>query len=291
MPGCRTHLLFGSGAAVLLALLALPASAGTSGQEGDQEKQAAEPERQPEKRKNDSARKDKRKAAQAATEKAANDKATAEKPALDKKAANKQAAKKGKAAPGKSEKRNASVEEKEALALALVREHHPELSELLEQLKADNPKQYQQAIAELYGSSLRLSQFKEKDAERYGLELKAWQLDSRARLLAAKLTMETRPESEEELRAVLAQREDVRIELLSLERTRAAERLAKLESQLATLREDRPKRVDRAFDQLMRRIANTRPKAKAAKETKPRPDLKTDKSVSSDQSAATQSDK
>lgn len=281
----KSHFSCGFGAAVLLALVAWPASAETSDKEAAQDKQAVEPERQPEKRKNDSTRKEKRKAA---VEKAASDKPTAEKSAVDKKTANKQSDKKGKTGPGKIEKRNVSAEDKEALALALVREHHPELSELLEQLKADNPKQYQQAIAELYGSSLRLSQFKEKDAERYRLELKAWQLDSRARLLAAKLTMETRPESEGQLRAVLAEREDVRIELLSLERTRAAERLTKIEGQLATLREDRPKRIDRAFDQLMRRIANTRPKAKAAKETKQRPDSKTDKSLSPDRSASTE---
>ncbi len=162
----------------------------------------------------------------------------------------------------------ASTEEQEQAALALVREHHPELGELLTKLKADNPKQYQQAVKELYRSSLRLSQAQEKDPRRYELELKAWQLDSQVRLLAARLTMETRPALEEQLKASLLEREDVRIELLSLDREQTAERLEKLDRQLSKLREERVKLSEQAFDQLLRRI-NARPKFKpAAKETK-----------------------
>lgn len=161
----------------------------------------------------------------------------------------------------KTEQKQRSAEEQEAAALALVREQHPELGELLEQLKADNSQQYRQAILELYRDSQKLSQAKEKDPERYELELKAWRIDSRVRLLAAKLTMENRPELEESLKASLLEREDVRIDLLSLERRRAAERLEKLDSQLAKLRDRREKLSNQAFDQLMRRI-KSRPKPK-----------------------------
>lgn len=161
-------------------------------------------------------------------------------------------------------KPQASAEQQETAALALVRIHHPELSELLEQLKADNPKQYRQAVSELFRASQRLAQAKEKDPQRYELELKAWRIDSRVRLLAAKLTMETRPELEEKLKASLLELQDVRIELLSLDRERAAERLERLDAQLIRLQERREKLSERAFDQLMRRL-KSRPKAKSAK--------------------------
>lgn len=162
----------------------------------------------------------------------------------------------------------ASAEEQEQAALALVREHHPELGELLAKLKADNPKQYQQAVKELYRSSLRLSQFKENDPRRYELELKAWQLDSQVRLLAARLTMETRPELEEQLKASLLEREDVRIELLKLDRERTAERLEALDRQLSTHREQRIQRSEQAFDKLLR-WNKVWPKAKALKKAQP----------------------
>ncbi|HVX61866.1 MAG TPA: hypothetical protein VHC19_14720 [Pirellulales bacterium] len=193
--------------------------------------------------------------------------ATAEKSdKADKKAAGNKSAKQVKQAENKraEKKGRASAEEQETAALTLVRNQHPELSELLEQLKADNPEQYRQAISELFRASQRLAQAKEKDPQRYELELKAWRIDSRVRLLAAKLTMETRPELEEKLKASLLEREDVRIELLSLDRERAAERLEKLDGQLTRLRERREKLSDRAFDQLMRRLKSGS-KAKGAK--------------------------
>ena len=87
----------------------------------------------------------------------------------DKKAAGEKGAKHVKQAENKraEKKGRASAEEQETAALTLVRNHHPELSELLEQLKADNPEQYRQAVSELFRASQRLAQAKEKDPQRY----------------------------------------------------------------------------------------------------------------------------
>ncbi|HEV7224944.1 MAG TPA: hypothetical protein VGN42_19730 [Pirellulales bacterium] len=164
-------------------------------------------------------------------------------------------------------KASPSAEERESAALALVGAHHPELYGLLQQLKSDNPKQYQQAILDLYRASRRLSDRKEKDPVRYELELKAWKLDSQARLLAAKLTMEANPELEDQLKAALLEREDVRVGLLELDRTRVAGRLEQLDRELDKRRGRRDDDAQKAFEQLMRRSGKGRPKNKAAKET------------------------
>lgn len=173
------------------------------------------------------------------------------------------------------EKSRSGFEAQESAALALVGDHHPELLDLLEQLKADNSKRYQQAIGELYRASQRLSDRQAKDPARYALELKAWQLDSQARLLAAKLTMDADPELEARLKAVLVDREDVAVALLEMDRIRLADRLQQVERQLEKRRAQRDSRANQAFEQLTRRSGKARPKnqapkdAQAAKNAKP----------------------
>lgn len=164
------------------------------------------------------------------------------------------------------EKTNSSAAAQETAALALVGAHHPELLDLLEKLKADNSKQYQQAILELYRASQRLADRKAKDPARYELELKAWKLDSQARLLAAKLTMDADAELEEQLKSVLAEREDVAIALLAMDRERLADRLKQTERQLEKRREQRDARAKHAFEQLTKRSGKPRPKNQAAKD-------------------------
>jgi hypothetical protein len=195
------------------------------------------------------------------------------KPAKDpEQQARQEKAKKNPKTPGdaskKAEKKaSPSAEERESAALAFVGEHHPELHGLLQQLKSDNPKQYQQAILDLYRASQRLSDRKEKDPVRYELELKAWKLDSQARLLAAKLAMDANPELEEQLKTALLQREDVRVGLLELDRTRTAGRLEQLDRELDKRRGRRDDDAQKAFEQIMRRSGKGRPKIKPAKET------------------------
>jgi len=182
----------------------------------------------------------------------------------DKAKQRKNAAKKAAKKPVKNA--NSPPEEQESAALALVAAHHPELLDLLQQLKTDNSKQYQRAIAELSRASQRLSDRQAKDPARYELELRAWKLDSQARLLAAKLTMDAKPELEEQLKAVLVEREDVAIAMLDMERNRLTDRLKQVERQLDNRREQHDARAQRAFDQLKRRAGKPRAKSQAAKD-------------------------
>lgn len=203
----------------------------------------------------------------AAESKSAEQAKPAKKKGADKKNADQDNKKSSKKSAKKlEEKTNSSAESQETAALALVSANHPELLELLEKLKADNSKQYQQAISELYRASQRLADRKAKDPPRYELELKAWKLDSQARLLAAKLTMDAEAELEEQLKAVLAEREDVAIALLAMDRDRLADRLKQVERQLEKRREQHDARAKQAFEQLTRRAGKPRPKNQAAKD-------------------------
>ena len=179
----------------------------------------------------------------------------------DKKA--KQEAEKQQAAKKKADK--PSDAQREEAAFVLVREFHPDLVELLKRLKTTKPKEYQQAVRELYRDSQRLEVSRERDPERFRLELRAWQLDSRIRLLTAKLSLEDRPELQEDLRTALAERADVRLAQKRLDRDRAAARLKKIDEEISSLTTGRDDDLKRTFDRLLRGAEKARPaKDKAA---------------------------
>ncbi len=144
-----------------------------------------------------------------------------------------------------------------------VREHHVDLVELLERLKSTKPKEYRQAVKELYRDSQRLTTVHERDPEKYELDLRAWQLDSRIRLLTAKLSLSDQPELQEDLKAALAERADVRLAQIELERSRLTARLKRLDEEVSTLTSSRDDELKRTFDRLLRMARKVRP-AKAA---------------------------
>ena len=83
--------------------------------------------------------------------------------------------------------RRAVTPEREAEALAFVREHHPELATVLEALKPRNPAEYRKAIGELSQVARTLAEVKARNPRRYELALDAWKAKSRVELLAAQL--------------------------------------------------------------------------------------------------------
>ena len=152
--------------------------------------------------------------------------------------------------------------EREAAALALVREHHPEVAELLDRLKSNRPAQYRRAIRELAQTSQRLAQWKDRDPARYELELKLWKLQSKVQLLSARATMSGDLVQESELRAALAEQMDVRIALLTLQRDSAARRVQDLDSQITRLTSQRDATVQRQLNRAKQAIENQRKKRK-----------------------------
>src|SRR4051794_19433210 len=67
----------------------------------------------------------------------------------------------------------------ETVAMAFVREHHPELATLLDQLKPMKPDQYRRAVRELAQVSKTLSTLKTNNPRRYEASLESWKARSR----------------------------------------------------------------------------------------------------------------
>jgi hypothetical protein len=135
----------------------------------------------------------------------------------------------------------------ESAVTAFVQKHHPALLELLIHLKESLPKEYQQAIRDLSRTQERLSQYESRDPQRYELELKLWQAQSRGQLLAARLQMSGDEKLREELRATIREEYDLRITLLKHERDRLTTRVEKLDEQIEKQEKNRDSAIEREF--------------------------------------------
>jgi len=154
--------------------------------------------------------------------------------------------------------------DREATAMAFVREHHPEVAELLERLKANRPVQYRRAALQLLRSSERISQLKDRDPQRYELELKLWKTTSRIQLLMARATMRggesVGSELDAELKNILTEQQDTRIALRKLERDRAAKRLAEVEKDVARAIAERDGAIEKQLASLHENLQHSRRK-------------------------------
>lgn len=151
---------------------------------------------------------------------------------------------------------------REAAAVTFAGKHHPELAELLTQLKKTNPAEYDKAIQELFKTSERLTRTQERMPDRYEHELQAWKVDSRIRLLVARLSMSDSPALEQELKALLLERIDIRTRQNQQERDRLAARLEKLDETLADIRQGRDASAEKEFNRLKSSFAGIKAKAK-----------------------------
>ncbi|MFG0332178.1 MAG: hypothetical protein ACF8TS_02355 [Maioricimonas sp. JB049] len=141
---------------------------------------------------------------------------------------------------------------REKAALAFAAEHHPELATLIRQLRRMNPDAYQKAIQELSRTSERLSRFRERAPDRHDVELHLWKLDSRIRLLAAQSAMSVAEDRREQIRQLLIERADVRLEQLRLERERVMTRLQRLDRSIDELQSRRPELVEKELNTLLK---------------------------------------
>ncbi len=154
----------------------------------------------------------------------------------------------------------------EADVLEFVREHHPELADLLKQLKDSRPREYQKAMRDLSRVRNRLFNMQKNNEQRHDLELAVWKAETRVQLIAARLHMGDKAELREELRAALNEQMDLRLQLLKYEREQVQDRLAKIESQIKRFEQDRSNAIERQL-QTLTKAAEAKSKA-AAKPTK-----------------------
>lgn len=166
----------------------------------------------------------------------------------------------------RQEKLPMATPEREAAALMFVQINHPELSAVLEQLKADKPGEYDKAIRELFKTCEQLNRTQDSDPRKYALDLDAWKIKSRIQLLAARASLSADPALDTQLKDATNRQSEIRIAQLALQREQMAQKLAKLDEQLAQAEQDRQPQADKQYNTLMRGISKAR--ASAAKKQK-----------------------
>jgi len=147
--------------------------------------------------------------------------------------------------------------EQEAAAVALVQKHHSDLFELLIYLKEGLPQEYERAIRDLSRASDRLAQFEKRDPQRYRLELRLWQAESRRQLLTARLQMGYDESLLKELRETLKEEQELGLAVLRHERERLAGRMAKIDEQITNQEDAAEASVERKFATLTKAAKNS----------------------------------
>ena len=149
--------------------------------------------------------------------------------------------------------------EREAAALAFVQRNHAELADLLAALKTSQPEEYERAIKDILRVTDRLALVQDRDPLQYELEVAAWTAQSRVELLAAKLKMGNTEELTRQLREALQTQNTAKAALLKHERQRVADRLNKLDSEIARFDGDRDELVNKQVKALTRAANESRP--------------------------------
>jgi hypothetical protein len=152
--------------------------------------------------------------------------------------------------------------DREADALAFVRQHHPELATVLEALKPMNPVEYRKAIVDLSQVSRTLAEVKSRNPRRYDLALDAWKARSRVELLAAQLSRAPSEELRSQLRLAIEAKLDVEIRRHRFELQQAELAASKARQSLDRLEKNRESVVEARFRALQPKKA-----AKARKST------------------------
>lgn len=179
-----------------------------------------------------------------------------------------------KAIPPKNKTEIPITAEREAAVMEFVQQNHAELKALLAHLRENRRKDYERAIRELSRDSERIGQLKGRDERQYELELKSWTIKSRIQLLTAQLVMGDKDEIRGQLKSLLNEQMDVRTALMTRERDRAAERVAKIDQELARIQAERQKIIDNQLQMLTKSAADSKGKAKVVRNGVPKPGKK-----------------
>jgi len=174
---------------------------------------------------------------------------------------------KGKAAKeAKAAAKNPIPAEHEAVVRAFVILNHRELDDVLTKLKSASKPEYEKAVRQIYVYAERLNRLKEDDPERHEIELRLWKIDSRVRLLTARMTVAESDDAQDELKKAVTDEFDAKADMLKLEHRRYSARLKKLEAELARLEKSGTKDADVSIrlTELKKEIGRTKPKGKAA---------------------------
>jgi hypothetical protein len=143
--------------------------------------------------------------------------------------------------------------DREAAALEFVRANHPELADLLDQLKAMKPEEYDRAINELWQVSRTLANFQKNEQRRYEPALDVWKSRSRAQLLAAQFVDAPSPALEARLREALKTQVEAELHQQKVEREIVRDRLQKIDEAIDRLESRSDKVVESRYQALLRK--------------------------------------
>lgn len=154
-------------------------------------------------------------------------------------------------------------DEEQNTALVFIREHHPELSHLLEQLQKSRPVEFRSALRELVPQTQAILRTRERFPTRYPAQLAAWKRDSQIRVLMARWSRIKDPQIEAQVRELITQRQQERKTEIQAEQERLKDQLRKLDEQLRILGSDPHKSVNHEWEQLARRASAAARSAKS----------------------------
>ena len=154
-----------------------------------------------------------------------------------------------------------------------MRENHPELAALLEQLKPMKPAEYERAVRELAQVSRSLAAIKARNPQGYELGLDVWKAKSRVELLAAKLASASgpSPELESQLRRAVEDQLDGEIRQQTVrDATRLEERLKKLKENLDRLESRRDSIIESRYQAFVKKGQRARQQKRNGVAAKPK---------------------
>ena len=137
------------------------------------------------------------------------------------------------------------------------------MATLLTNLKQNNPTEYHAAVVELDRIVERLAAMKQKNSQQHDSELALWKLDSRIRLLAARLTMSDNPAIEAELKAAVREKVELTLAERKAERERLQKRVEKLDQTIGELSTKLDDVAEKEFAAIKRSAQSSKPTTKA----------------------------
>jgi len=142
--------------------------------------------------------------------------------------------------------------------LDFVRAHQPDLAVLLDFLKTKRPSDYRGAVNEIRRVRDRLENLKQRDHELHDIELALWQNSSQLNLLAAAASANGKRLSEADrskLTELVKRENELTIQRLKLEKTRAEARLEQLDQQLSKRQDQADSMISKGVKSWENRIA------------------------------------
>lgn len=140
----------------------------------------------------------------------------------------------------KAEANDDTDEAAEKAVLDFVKEHQPELAELLKFMKNKKSKDYKEAMRESRKVRDRLVGMKDRDPELYAVELAIWKNAAQIRLLAASVSAKSNKLGQEDrlrLEELVKRENDLNIKRLGVEKARLESRIGQLSTQLTRRQE------------------------------------------------------